>query len=218
MINPSEIISNSSNVGMIKLCRTQDSGLLMKNFSNFGLGKYPNSVLIPSREGFLPLESELKLRDKVSACYGYGLSVTALQIAQAYLVFTNEGIFKELNLFLDEQVESLDEEIRVLSNNTAREITKMLVQAVHSKNGTARRAKVEGVLVAGKTGTALQELREKKIYTATFAGFTPAFRPKILAVVVLHGLEGEDHSGGLDAAPVFSKVVTQTLNVLEMGS
>ena len=46
---------------MIKLCRTQDSGLLMKNFSNFGLGKYPNSVLIPSREGFLPLESELNL-------------------------------------------------------------------------------------------------------------------------------------------------------------
>ena len=218
VINPSEIISNSSNVGMIKLCRTQDSGLLMKNFSNFGLGKYPNSVLIPSREGFLPLESELKLRDKVSACYGYGLSVTALQIAQAYLVFTNEGIFKELNLFLDEQVESLDEEIRVLSNNTTREITKMLVQAVHSKNGTARRAKVEGVLVAGKTGTALQEFREKNIYTTTFAGFTPAFRPKILAVVVLHGLEGEDHSGGLDAAPVFSKVVTQTLNVLEMGS
>ena len=218
VINPSEIISNSSNVGMIKLCTNQDSGLLMKNFSNFGLGKYPNSVLIPSREGFLPLESELKLRDKVSACYGYGLSVTALQIAQAYLVFTNEGLFKELNLFLDEQVESLDEEIRVLSNNTTREITKMLVQAVHSKNGTARRAKVEGVLVAGKTGTALQEFREKNIYTATFAGFTPAFRPKILAVVVLHGLEGEDHSGGLDAAPVFSKVVTQTLNVLEMGS
>ena len=64
----------------------------------------------------------------------------------------------------------------------------------------------------------IRELRGKKIYTATFAGFTPAFQPKILAVVVLHGLEGEDHSGGLDAAPVFSKVVTQALNVLEMGS
>ncbi len=218
VINLSEIISNSSNVGMIKLCAEEESNLLMKNFYNFGLGKYPNSVLIPSREGFLPLESELKLRDKVSACYGYGLSVTALQIAQAYLVFTNKGIFRELNLFLDEQVESLNEEIRVLSNNNAIEITKMLVQAVHSKNGTAGRAKVEGVLVAGKTGTALQEFRDQKLYTATFAGFTPAFKPKVLAVVVLHGLEGEDHSGGLDAAPVFSKIVTQTLNVLEMGS
>jgi len=218
VINLSEIISNSSNVGMIKLCMNQDSSLLMKNFSNFGLGKYPNSVLIPSREGFLPLESELKLRDKVSSCYGYGLSMTALQIAQAYLVFTNGGIFKELNLFLEEQFESLDEERKVLSNNTVREITKMLVQAVHSPSGTARRARVEGVLVAGKTGTALQEFKEKKLYTATFAGFTPAFQPKLLAVVVLHGLEGDNHSGGLDAAPVFSKVVTQTLNVLDMGS
>lgn len=215
-LNLSEIISNSSNVGMIKLCTDQESSHLMKYYSNFGLGRYPTNILIPSREGFLPLGTELKLRDKVSSCYGYGISMTGLQVAQAYLVFAKEGIFRELNLFLDDNVTGLNEQRRVLSIDTAKEINKMLVQTVQSESGTAKRAKISGIMIAGKTGTAQKEEKEGRSYTATFSGFAPALKPKILAVVVLHGLKGKDHSGGSVAAPVFSKIISQSLNILEI--
>ena len=94
----------------------------------------------------------------------------------------------------------------------------MLVSAVNSSYGTARKARVEGSLVAGKTGTAEKRIRGKVFYTASFSGFVPAQHPKLLAVIVLHGLYGEEHSGGSVAAPIFSKIMTQSLHALESGS
>ena len=214
----SEIISYSSNVGMVKLCSNQEEGHLVKYFSIFGAAKYPSNILIPSREGFLPNQSELTLRDKVSLCYGYGLTMTALQIAQAYLVFAREGVFKELNLYVDQDIVGLIEEERVLSEKTVRLINMMLIEAVHSKHGTAKKARIDGLIVAGKTGTAEKNDISGKSYTVTFSGFVPAQNPDLLVVVVLHGLKGEKNSGGQIAAPLFSKITSQSLNVLESGS
>ena len=78
-LNLSEIISYSSNVGMVKLCAKQDIKHLTKFFKSFGIGRYPVNLLIPSREGFLAHPSEYTLRDKVSSCYGYGMTLSALQ-------------------------------------------------------------------------------------------------------------------------------------------
>jgi cell division protein FtsI (penicillin-binding protein 3) len=213
----SEIISFSSNVGMVKLCAEQDIEHLTKFFKSFGVGRYPVNLLIPSREGFLAHPSEYTLRDKVSSCYGYGLTMSAIQIAQAYSVFANEGIFKELTLFLDDQILSNFLEERVMSVETASIVRDMLIKTVNAPTGTARNAKIKGIVVAGKTGTAIEN-SEDLSYTATFAGFVPAINPELLAVIVLHGLQGEDHSGGRVAAPVFSKIVGQSLHVLKAGN
>ena len=156
-----EIISFSSNVGMVKLCGDQNKEHLHKYFSNFGVGKLPTSIIIPSREGFLAEHSVITERDKVSSCYGYGLSMSAVQIAQAYQVFANRGIFRELNLFYEEDLMSLTSERRVLSESTNQYINKMLFKAVNSKSGTARLARIEGLQVAGKTGTA-EIINDKK--------------------------------------------------------
>ena len=88
---------------------------------------------------------------------------------------------------------------------------------IRDRTGTARNAKIKGTIVAGKTGTAIENSKDLS-YTATFAGFVPAMNPELLAVIVLHGLQGEDHSGGRVAAPVFSKIVGQSLHVLKAGS
>lgn len=213
-----EIISFSSNVGMVKLCGDQNKEHLHKYFSNFGVGKLPTSIIIPSREGFLAEHSVITERDKVSSCYGYGLSMSAVQIAQAYQVFANRGIFRELNLFYEEDLMSLTSERRVLSESTNQYINKMLFKAVNSKSGTARLARIEGLQVAGKTGTAEKLKGGIKTYTSTFSGFTPINNPKLLAVIVLHDLTGEEHSGGKVAAPIFSKVISQALHALESGS
>ena len=117
VLSLSQIISLSSNVGMVKLCQYQDIEHLTNYYKKFGIGRYPTSIMLPAREGFLPHSSQFTLRDKVSSCYGYGMTLSALQIAQAYSVFANEGNFIELNLFKDH---SFDEPLheKVLQKET----------------------------------------------------------------------------------------------------
>ena len=94
----------------------------------------------------------------------------------------------------------------------------MLEQAVNSDTGTARAARLKGRIVAGKTGTAKESLKDDSSYTATFSGFVPSNNPDYLSVVVLHGLKGEESSGGRVAAPVFSDIMHEIymLNDLEI--
>ena len=204
----SQIISLSSNVGMVKLCQYQDIEHLTNYYKKFGIGRYPTSIMLPAREGFLPHSSQFTLRDKVSSCYGYGITLSALQIAQAYSVFANEGNFIELNLFKDH---SFDEPLheKVLQKETNDIVLDMLVETVNSSNGTASKARLQEKIVAGKTGTAKESLEEETTYSATFAGFVPHDEPEYLAVVVLNGLSGEDYSGGRVSAPVFSRLMQQ---------
>ena len=162
------------------------------------------------REGFLPHESSFTLRDKVSSCYGYGMTLSALQIAQAYSVFANEGNFVELNLFEDHSFGE-DYKERVIKTETNKIIVDMLVETVNSIGGTASKARLKDYIVAGKTGTAKETLDEETTYTSTFAGFVPAQEPEFLAVIVLHGLSGEDYSGGRVSAPLFSDIMKQVL-------
>ena len=204
----SQIISLSSNVGMVKLCQYQDIEHLTNYYKKFGIGRYPTSIMLPAREGFLPHSSQFTLRDKVSSCYGYGMTLSALQIAQAYSVFANEGNFIELNLFKDHSFdEPVDE--KVLQKETNDIVLDMLVESVNSSDGTASKAKMQEKIVAGKTGTAKESLEEETTYSATFAGFVPHDEPELLAVVVLNGLSGEDYSGGRVSAPVFSRLMQQ---------
>ena len=208
ILSLSEIISYSSNVGMVKLCENQDVAHLTEYFKRFGIGRYPTSIMLPAREGFLPHSSKFTLRDKVSSCYGYGMTLSALQIAQAYSVFANEGNFIELNLFKDH---SFDEPYyqKIIEPTTNSKIKKMLIETVNSKTGTASKARLEGKIVAGKTGTARETLEEITTYTGTFAGFVPSDDPEYLAVIVLHGLSGENYSGGRVSAPIFSNIMKQ---------
>ncbi len=204
----SQIISLSSNVGMVKLCQYQDIEHLTNYYKKFGVGRYPTSIMLPAREGFLPHSSQFTLRDKVSSCYGYGMTLSALQIAQAYSVFANEGNFIELNLFKDH---SFDERLheKVLQKETNDIVLDMLVETVNSSNGTASKARLPDKIVAGKTGTAKESLEQETTYSATFAGFVPHDQPELLAVVVLNGLSGEEYSGGKVSAPVFSRLMQQ---------
>ena len=208
ILSLSEIISYSSNVGMVKLCENQDVAHLTEYFKRFGIGRYPTSIMLPAREGFLPHSSKFTLRDKVSSCYGYGMTLSALQIAQAYSVFANEGNFIELNLFKDHSFDKPYYQ-KIIEPSTNSKIKKMLIDTVNSKTGTASKARLEGKIVAGKTGTARETLEEITTYTGTFAGFVPSDDPEYLAVIVLHGLSGENYSGGRVSAPIFSNIMKQ---------
>ena len=94
----------------------------------------------------------------------------------------------------------------------------MLVQAVNSSIGTGKKARINGISVSGKTGTSIKNQGEKNIYSAIFAGYAPSDQPKLVTIIALHGLEDKNASAGLQAAPIFSKVVEQSLHILDSGS
>ena len=216
-LNLNEVISRSSNVAMVKLCDQHDKDYLFKYFSNFGLDSDLTNILIPATQGFLPKYSIISERDKVSFCYGYGLSISALHIAQAYSVFANRGLLKELYLYLDKDLSSLKNPKRVLNERTALKIEDMLLETVNARYGTGRKAGVNGLLIAGKTGTAERIVKSEKEYTATFSGYSVEREPSLLIVVVLRGLKGELHSGGEVAAPTFSEIMNKSMRTLELG-
>lgn len=216
LLTLSEIISLSSNVGMVKLCKDQDIDSLVSYYEKFGIGRYPTSIMLPAREGYLPHSNQFTPRDKVSSCYGYGMTLSALQIAQAYSVFANKGNFVELSLFKDTQFDEPFSE-RVIKEQTNQLILDMLVETVNSKRGTASKAKLKNRLVAGKTGTAKETMQEETTYTATFAGFVPYDQPEFLAVVVMHGLSGDESSGGKVSAPIFSNIMEQIFLFRELN-
>ena len=216
LLTASEIIAFSSNVGMIELCKNQNSETLLDYYKKFGIGRYPVSIMLPSSEGYLPHKSQFTSRDKVSSCYGYGLTLSALQIAQAYSVFANGGRFIEFTLFKDSIFDSAIEE-RVISKEINDLILEMLVKTVNSPKGTAAKAKLTDKIVAGKTGTAREKLNDDTAHTATFAGFVPYDKPELLAVVVLHGVEGDEFSGGKASAPVFSNIMKQIFLIKDLN-
>ena len=122
-----------------------------------------------------------------------------------------------MSLFKDKLFQS-NKESQVISQEPNKLIIEMLEETVNSDTGTARAARLKGRVVAGKTGTAMESLEEDTSYTATFSGFVPPNNPDYLSVVVLHGLKGEESSGGRVAAPVFSDIMHEIymLNDLEI--
>jgi len=144
--------------------------------------------------------------------YGYGLSVTAMQLAQAYAVLGSGGIKRPVSLL------KVDSEVpgeRVLDEKYAREVMAMMEQ-VTSDQGTAKKANVPGYRVAGKTGTVHKVSAngyEAHQYLGLFAGVAPADNPRIAMVVVIDDPKGDSYYGGLVAAPVFSRIMSGLLRV-----
>ncbi|MGB2008930.1 MAG: penicillin-binding transpeptidase domain-containing protein, partial [Cycloclasticus pugetii] len=148
--------------------------------------------------------------------FGYGLSTSALQLARAYSVIANEGVLEPISLVVDE---AAAESVRVMSPTVANSVRNMM-RGVVTKAGTAPRAKVYGYSVAGKTGTVKKAIAggyaEDK-YLGVFAGMAPASDPKLVMVVVIDEPKAGDYYGGLVAAPVFSRVMSGALRLMNIA-
>jgi len=151
--------------------------------------------------------------------FGYGIMATPLQVVSAYSTVANGGILMKPYLvesILDkdgnEIYQSKHEKIRqVVSKETCDTVTSMLRRVVEGKNGTGKRAKLEGLSIAGKTGTSKQVIEGRYMgghYYASFAGFFPAESPKVTMLIILDRPQG-DYFGGETAAPIFSKIAAR---------
>ena len=212
-IDITTMLAKSSSVGAGKLGLELEREQLWAVLSRFGIGRLTDSGFPGESAGVLNHPQYWRPVGQATLAYGYGLSVTALQLAQAYSVIAADGIRRPISMLVqDEQVAGE----RVVSVDTARLLRSMLETAV-SPAGTGQRAAIRNFRVAGKTGTA------KKVgiggysddrYVAVFAGLAPASDPKLVAVVVIDEPRGEDYYGGDVAAPVFSRILSGALRLM----
>jgi len=215
LIDLTKIITKSSQVGITKVALSLDFQSIHDMYTRLGLG-YSTSVGLPGeRVGVVPNKTNWTDIERANFAFGYGVSVTALQLAQAYNVIAAHGEKKELSLFRLDQ-EPVSE--RVLDVKTADEIIAML-KTVAMPGGTAKRAQIDGYPVAGKTGT-VHKVGSKGYadarYRSIFAGMAPANDPQVVAVVVIDEPSAGKYYGGEVAAPVFSTVVEGALRLMRV--
>ena len=218
----SDIITDSSNVGTIKVGLELGAELLDEYVHRFGFGSVTGLDFPGETDGeVLPLK-EWSGTTIATVPIGQGIAATAMQMATAYSTIANEGVWTEPKLLLgtmnpEGEVEPSPAATtdRVVSAKTARQVTKMLVRVV--EEGTGIEAHVPGYVVAGKTGTAQKVDPETGTYgdeyVASFAGFAPADDPEIVVVVSFDEPSSSIY-GGATAAPTFSTLAEFALRRL----
>jgi len=203
-----DVFAKSSNIGTAKLSLSVDKGEFFNFLKNFGFGSKIWSWTEESKG--IMFQTNIKPIDQIVASYGYGLAVTQIQLAQAFTTFLNDGVMISPRIFADSPVKTK----RVLDSSISKVLKELLVFAVESEYGTGKAAKVDGLVVGGKTGTA------KKIapggkgyldgkYLSSFVGF--AYMPNGSPLVIIVSVDEPNkkvYTGGAAAAPIFKEIVS----------
>jgi cell division protein FtsI (penicillin-binding protein 3) len=216
LISLTRVLQKSSQVGVTKIAVALGHEPIWKVFDRFGIGKAPGTGFPGESAGSLPNRPKWYSTEKVSLAFGYGITASPLQLASAYSVFANDGMQQPVSML------ALEGEVpagkRVISRETAAQLLAML-HSVTMEDGTARKARVPGYEVGGKTGTVhkvgLRGYEDKK-YVALFAGVAPIDNPRIVTVVVINDPKGALYGGGAIAAPVFSETTRDALRILHV--
>jgi cell division protein FtsI (penicillin-binding protein 3) len=215
MIDVATVLRKSSNVGASKIALSMPPESLWQLYDKLGFGASPETLFPGESSGRLPHFSDWSSFEQATLSFGYGLSVTPLQLARAYAVLANDGERLPVSLLkLDEQ--PVGE--RVLRQSTARSVVSML-ESVVSSEGSAPLAAVPGYRVAGKTGTAKKSVAggyAEDRYLSLFVGMAPATRPRLVMAVFVDEPRGEEYYGGAVAGPVFSKVMSGALRLMNI--
>lgn len=208
------ILQKSSNVGVAKLALMMDDEVFLKSFYQVGFGVDTASGFPGESPGRLVIRPNWSPLEKGILAYGYGFTVTPIQLAQAYTVLGAHGIKRPLSLV---KLDEIPEGDRVLSEKSTSQVVRMM-ETVVNEGGTGRKASVAGYRIAGKTGTARKAAAGGygDEYSVFFAGIAPVSNPKIAMVVFVDEPGSEDYYGGQVAAPVFAKVVADTLRLLNI--
>ena len=210
------ILSRSSNVGVTKVAMSLEPDLLWRTMTDFGLGSLTASGFPGESAGLLTHYSHWQELSQATLAYGYGVSVTALQLTHAYAALGNGGYLRPVSLVAVDQPQ---EGVQVIDGTTALTVRRMMEEVVRP-GGTGTKASVTGYRVAGKTGTAWKFAAggySKDKYLSIFAGFAPASEPRLAAVVMIDEPHGALYYGSDVAAPVFAEVMAESLRLLAVA-
>lgn len=216
MLDVTSVLTKSSQVGTSKIALDLDEQDVWGVFNRFGFGTSTGSGFPAESAGILPHRVRWRDIERVNFAFGYGLAVTPLQLAQAYTVFANGGVFKPAVLMKQQQQRVGDQ---VVDSTLAWQVVDML-KTVTERGGTATKAEMEGYSAAGKTGTVHKIDKNggyaEDRYRAVFAGMAPAPNPRIVTVVMIDEPNLDKYHGGESAAPVFARVVSNALRILDV--
>jgi cell division protein FtsI (penicillin-binding protein 3) len=223
-----DILKYSSNIGAAKVGEKVGPAYFYHKLTEFGIGTRLGVDCPGEATGsLLPVRRWTEI-DSAAICFGQGVSVSALQLAAAVSAVANGGLLmkpylvQEITDVQGRTVTSFEPTPirRVISSGNARLITRMMMRTVE-EGGTGIEAAVEGYKIAGKTGTAQKAdpveggYADDK-YVASFVGFAPAENPVITVLVIIDEPDKEEHYGGVAAAPVFRRIVRETLRYLKV--
>jgi len=209
-------LQKSSNVGAVKVALSLEKDYLWDILDRFGLGQTTSSGFPGESAGVLGHHSNWRDISHATLAYGYGVSMTPLQLAQSYAALGGHGLQRPVSLLKIEQ-EPIAR--RIIKAETADAVLRMM-ESVVQDGGTGTKAAVSNYRIAGKTGTSRKagvggygEAR----YAAVFAGLAPASKPRFAMAVVVDEPNAGQYYGGQVAAPVFSKIASGALRILAVA-
>lgn len=209
-----QVVQKSSNVGTAKIALGMPAQKMWEMYTELGLGQAPRIGFPGAVAGRVRPYRSWKPIEQATMSYGYGLSVSLLQLARAYTVFASDGELLPLSMT---KVDERPMGQRVLAAKTARSVRHMLEMAA-GPGGTAPQAQIPGYRVAGKTGTAHKrdDGRYVNRYLASFVGFAPVSDPRVIVAVMVDEPSAGKYYGGLVAAPVFARIAGDSLRTLRV--
>ncbi len=212
-VSLTRLLTKSSNIAATKLALDMSNEHFHDVLRRFGFGEATGIGFPGESPGVLPGPRGWGILHKATISYGYGVSTTALQLAQAYAAIGNRGVLVPPTFIHGARNPGR----QVIDPQLADTLVGML-ETVTGKEGTAQRARVAGFRAAGKTGTSRMATAGgyQKRYISLFAGLIPASDPKYSVVVMINDPTGRDYYGGLVAAPVFGRLMAGTLRVLDV--
>jgi cell division protein FtsI (penicillin-binding protein 3) len=221
-----QIVKYSSNIGAVKISEKLGPEKLYGMFRKFGFGDKTGIDSPGETAGSLSYYKNWTSVDSASIAFGYGISVSAIQLIAAVSAIANDGILMKpylVQAITDDSGQPLKQfqpqmVRRVIKDQTAQTI-KAIMKTVITTGGTGTNAALENYTVCGKTGTT-RKLDENGTYSnskhiASFVGFTPAEKPQLAILVVIDEPQGQ-YYGGTVSAPVFRKIARETLNYLNI--
>jgi cell division protein FtsI (penicillin-binding protein 3) len=213
VLSVSEVIQKSSNIGTVKIAMKMPPKDMWEMYTQLGFGKKPQVPFPGAVAGRLRPYKTWRPMEQATMSYGYGLSTSLFQLAQAYTVFARDGEVVPVSLI---KREDKVVGVRAISAQNAIAVRSML-NLVTGPGGTAPKAQTMGYSVGGKTGTAHKQegkgYADKK-YRGFFVGMAPIENPRIVVAVMIDEPTNGRYFGGEVAAPVFSATVQQTLRML----
>ena len=213
VLNAAGILRGSSNIGMTMISEMLASEEMWQVFTALGFGRAPQVGLPGAVSGRLRPWDRWRPIERATMAYGYGMSVSLMQMAQAYTVFARDGDMVSLSLL---KRDTKPTSVQVFRPEVAHAVRDML-EAAAGPDG-AKLAQVQGYRVAGKSGTARKIVDgrySKSRYRSSFVGFAPASNPRIVVAVTIDEPKGH-YYGGRVAAPVFADIVASTLRRLDI--
>ncbi len=214
LLDSTGVITKSSNVGITKLALQLEAEQMWDTYSRYGFGEATGTGFPGESAGVLRNHRRWRRLEQATIAYGYGISATPLQLAQAYAAIANGGKLRQPAFIQG----SNNPPVAAIDPAIARSVARML-ETVTSAAGTGKRARVANYRIAGKTGTSHKASASGYAaarYVSSFVGFGPASNPRLVCVVVINDPTGEEYYGGLVAAPLFSDVMTGAMRILNI--